>query len=532
MKYKILLVEDNLSWQKILDGKIRRAVQNMTDADCDIKLVDNFDEAYKAIEENSWDLLVTDIGLGNDELQPQKLGKQIAEIAHEKDITTIVVSGTDHLNPMDVRDFLTILGASDFFYKRDFDHKGFIKKVQEVLQKEEKKINEEGKESGVILSMPNTIPQSDIDQLVNVIVSQAANAFTTPQEFFNDLVNRANLPQKWVFGLAGIWKGDPNIDARKLINWALAKNGNPNDKRFTTLGSILQPLLIDVGFNDAILIVSLIIIHQLCTDKKLLEKLQIKYQVPISATNITPTKSDFGPNINWQEPDQTELESWFKPEPDFLDVGFLMQAIQHATSVCRIEIPNQVILGTGFLIAQNLVLTNYHVLYSEATDTKINPSDIILRFGCFTSATGNETEGQTFKLVNDKPILKSSSTQQLDYVLLQVEDSITQATDIAPADCDFDNLPEKKMALNILQHPEGASMKIAISSNAIANIFPDSGLIQYVTKTSPGSSGSPCFNQDWQVVALHHAQRATHFGSIREGILLNSIYKQIREHLE
>ena len=428
---------------------------------------------------------------------------------------------------MDVRDILRIGGASDFFYKQNFDSQEFIKKVQEVLQNKEE-LEGETENS----PMPNTIPKSDIDKLVNVLTNQAANAFVSPQEFFRDLINRANLPQRWTNSLAGGWTGDPNIDARKLINWALSNNGNPQDRRFTTLGSILQPLLIDVGFNDAILIVSLIIIYQLCTDKKELEKLRIKYQVPISAIHTTTTTSEFGPNINWQQPDDTELESWFKRELDFIDVGFLIQAIQQATSVCRIEIPNQGILGTGFLIAPNLVLTNYHVVCSENTDIQINPSDIVLRFGCFTSTTGDEEKGQTFKLVNDKPILESSPTNKLDYALLQVEDSIRQAKDIREAECEFKNLPQKKMALNILQHPEGASMKIAISSNAVANIFPDSGLMQYVTKTSSGSSGSPCFNEDWKVVALHHAQKATHFGSIREGILLSSIYQEIQQYLK
>ncbi|MEO0841492.1 MAG: trypsin-like peptidase domain-containing protein [Cyanobacteria bacterium J06643_5] len=164
--------------------------------------------------------------------------------------------------------------------------------------------------------------------------------------------------------------------------------------------------------------------------------------------------------------------------------------------------------------------------------TQINPSDIVLRFGCFTSTTGDEEKGQIFKLANDKPILESSPINKLDYALLRVEDSIRQAQDISEAECDFENLPQQKMGLNILQHPEGASMKIAVSSNAIANIFPDSGLMQYVTKTSSGSSGSPCFNEDWKVVALHHAQKATHFGSIREGILLSSIYQEIKQHLK
>ncbi|MGD1912395.1 MAG: trypsin-like peptidase domain-containing protein [Rivularia sp. (in: cyanobacteria)] len=517
MKYKIILVEDNKSWQKILQGKIRIAIQNMSDADCEFKIVDNFDEAYTALEEGTWDLLVTDICFKlSEHEEEEKLGRELVEIAKIQRIPTIVVSGK--LRPGEVAELFVEYTISGFFEKQSFDRPKFINKVQEILQ------NKREQEQ-------NTIPQSDIDKLVNVLATQAATSFTkSPQEFFKDLVNRANLPQNWVFELTREWTGDPSNYARKLINWALAKNGNPQDRRFTTLGSILQPLLKEVGFNDAILIVSLIIIYQLCTDKKLLETLRIKYQVPISATNITTTTSDFGPEINWQESDKTELERRLKPELDLIDVGFLMQAIQHTTSVCRIEISNEGI-GTGFLIASNLVLTNYHVVYSENTDNPINLSDIILRFGCFTSTTGDEEKGQTFKLVNDKPILESSPTDKLDYALIQVEDSIKQAQDITKAECDFENLPEKNMALNILQHPEGDSMKIAISSNAIANIFPNNGLIQYVNKTSSGSSGSPCFNEDWKVVALHHAQKATHFGSIREGILLNSIYKEIEQHL-
>jgi V8-like Glu-specific endopeptidase len=29
--------------------------------------------------------------------------------------------------------------------------------------------------------------------------------------------------------------------------------------------------------------------------------------------------------------------------------------------------------------------------------------------------------------------------------------------------------------------------------------------VQYTTDTLPGSSGSPVFNDNWEVVALHHA---------------------------
>jgi hypothetical protein len=37
----------------------------------------------------------------------------------------------------------------------------------------------------------------------------------------------------------------------------------------------------------------------------------------------------------------------------------------------------------------------------------------------------------------------------------------------------------------------------------------------------------PCFDENWYLVALHHAQKAKTFGSIREGILFANIYQDI-----
>jgi V8-like Glu-specific endopeptidase len=35
--------------------------------------------------------------------------------------------------------------------------------------------------------------------------------------------------------------------------------------------------------------------------------------------------------------------------------------------------------------------------------------------------------------------------------------------------------------------------------------YSDDKIVQYLTDTEPGSSGSPVFNSQWQVVALHHS---------------------------
>jgi endonuclease G len=57
--------------------------------------------------------------------------------------------------------------------------------------------------------------------------------------------------------------------------------------------------------------------------------------------------------------------------------------------------------------------------------------------------------------------------------------------------------------LTIIQHPSGGDKQIALRENQLLKI--DTHTLWYRTDTSPGSSGSPVFNDVWQVVALHHS---------------------------
>lgn len=250
--------------------------------------------------------------------------------------------------------------------------------------------------------------------------------------------------------------------------------------------------------------------------------------------DITPNKPEFGPDIHWQgETDEIQLQSWLKPEPDYWDVGFLKRSIEQSAAVCRIEIPTRQIMGTGVLITQNCLLTNYHVLHTESDDElRKNALNAVLKFGCFSSDKGIEDSGQVLRLDRDNPIICASETDKLDFVLLRVEDKITQLTEIKPARWKAQGLPREKQGINVLQHPEGDSMKLSISQDGVTGVDQERGLVQYVNKTACGSSGSPCFDEDWYLVALHHAQRAKTFGTIREGILWSSIYQEIKGFLD
>lgn len=62
-------------------------------------------------------------------------------------------------------------------------------------------------------------------------------------------------------------------------------------------------------------------------------------------------------------------------------------------------------------------------------------------------------------------------------------------------------------------------------------------VVQYITSTLPGSSGSPVFNDSWEVVALHHAggdipEPTTQQRYFRnEGILVQSILADLPSQL-
>lgn len=247
---------------------------------------------------------------------------------------------------------------------------------------------------------------------------------------------------------------------------------------------------------------------------------------------------DFGPNIDWRgktDEDELELQGFFKKQPDWYDVGFLQRIIEQAKSVCRVDLPAFNISATAVLIAPRLVLTNYHVLkVNEDDNIETYAKNVRLNFGCFSLDDGKETTSKSFYLDTQKPILASSPVSKLDYVLLQIESDLTQTLNlddnkITPTQWNINTNLSKTEGINILQHPNGESMKLSITCDGITGVYPQSGLVQYINKTAGGSSGSPCFNEQGQLVALHHAQRSRYFGTIREGILFTSIYQDLAQ---
>jgi V8-like Glu-specific endopeptidase len=224
-----------------------------------------------------------------------------------------------------------------------------------------------------------------------------------------------------------------------------------------------------------------------------------------------------------------ELQGFLPKQFSFeADVGMLRRGLELANSVCKITFVDRPAeaSGTGVLIAPGLVLTNYHVLSLKAgVDLNEIARTARFEFGYVSPQFGETGRIQTLNAADDEPVIRSSPTHQLDYAVLRLISTENFSIDPVPFDAAAQLTP--KSPLNMLQHPEGEKMKVSLSNNGVVKTNEARGLVLYVNSTKRGSSGSPCFDREWRLVALHHKELATSFGSIREGILFSAIYPEI-----
>jgi endonuclease G len=188
---------------------------------------------------------------------------------------------------------------------------------------------------------------------------------------------------------------------------------------------------------------------------------------------------------------------------DLMAINFLEIGLRAARAVCRIQVRNlfgQVVgYGTGFMVSPTLLLTNNHVLetfdYCRRSLAEFNFED---------DETFVPKESKTFPLEPERFFYTSVD---LDFTLVAVRPTATDGTPLS----DFGYLRLRSESgksligefLTIVQHPNGATKQVALRENKLIDVLPY--FVHYSTDTLPGSSGSPVFNDQWEVVALHHA---------------------------
>jgi len=214
-------------------------------------------------------------------------------------------------------------------------------------------------------------------------------------------------------------------------------------------------------------------------------------------TSIPPTVTGTTPDF-----DSIALERIIR-KSDLMSVNYLEFGLQVSRCVGRIRIQTATRriagYGTGFMVSPQLLLTNNHVL----------PNRQVASFSQVEFNFQDGTDGQPLLSVifNLDPEAFFLTDKDLDYTLVAVRDNRRDGFSLSSFGWNPLVEEEGKVILgeylNIIQHPNGEPKQLALRENQLIDVLPD--FLHYQTDTAPGSSGSPVFNDQWEVVALHHS---------------------------
>jgi endonuclease G len=217
---------------------------------------------------------------------------------------------------------------------------------------------------------------------------------------------------------------------------------------------------------------------------------------------------------------------------DLVGIEFLARGVRAARSVARIHIRTRDGQGfaTGFMVAPRLLLTNHHV-FGHADDAR----DSQVEFGYEIPPDGGRPRaGTLFRCAPDALFI---AHQALDFALVALEETpINGSLPLAAFGwLRIDPVPGKVEELewvNLIQHPNGDPKQVALRENQL--LRKTATTLQYASDTVPGSSGAPCLNDVWQVVALHSRSRRGKGDRYvaNEGIRISQVIKALRARPE
>jgi Trypsin-like peptidase domain/Effector-associated domain 1 len=198
------------------------------------------------------------------------------------------------------------------------------------------------------------------------------------------------------------------------------------------------------------------------------------------------------------------------------------------TQICRVELgeDGHLGLGTGFLVGVDTVMTAHHVI-RPAIDGNLDPAEVRFRFDYKRAAAGEfASTGTTFPMAPERVVDSSPpapgelggggaapTDEQLDYALVKVAGEPgatpvggkTDSPDAEPRSWietpEIPHVPAVGRPLFILQHPAGDPIKLGSGPIGEAT----DTRVAHAVNTLPGSSGSPCFDANLALVAMHHA---------------------------
>lgn len=207
-------------------------------------------------------------------------------------------------------------------------------------------------------------------------------------------------------------------------------------------------------------------------------------------------------------------------------------ALERARGVARLG-PNKFEgKGTGFLFDPawaggrfaghaHLLLTNAHVCTADPAVRACFPFPAAPEETRAVFLGSEEKEPQEITVLRQ---VWTSPPAEYDATLLEID--APPAGAVPPPDL-ATSLPTTEgedSRVNVIGHPRGFTVRVSLQDNRVVAV--QDKYVHCRAPTDPGSSGSPVFNQEWKLVALHHASAAG--GQANEGVRMDRLLAAMR----
>ena len=227
-------------------------------------------------------------------------------------------------------------------------------------------------------------------------------------------------------------------------------------------------------------------------------------------------------------------------EDSFVSLLWYQKGLECCRSVAQVTTKSRRGVGTGFLVrgedvyepwgVEPILVTNAHVISPDPkVKGALRPDDARVFFESISAAEGQEVVCQI------EQILWTSPPEEYDTTIARLNGPMS---DLAPCELTpYLPLKDDNQRVYIIGHPAGGHLAFSMQDNLLLDY--DERLIHYRTPTEGGSSGSPVFNQEWDLIGLHHkggilaklnGQMGTY--EANEGIWIQAVKTAVRAKLD
>ncbi|GAA3464596.1 serine protease [Saccharothrix longispora] len=186
----------------------------------------------------------------------------------------------------------------------------------------------------------------------------------------------------------------------------------------------------------------------------------------------------------------------------FQSLTWFRTALERCRAVALVEDPVDGGVGTGFLVDGKalhpscpdvVLVTNAHVVSADHPGA-LHPDRALVTFRALEGGPGHRI----------RRVLWSSPVDRLDVTVAELDGVPAQATRCPPARRRPVLRPDEPTSAYVIGHPRGREqVMLSVQDNRLLDA--DDTRLHYRTPTEEGSSGSPVFNRQWDLIAVHHA---------------------------